>query len=80
MRVERGEKRRDNSPFHHSYFFFSTFVLIQEGRGVRQIDKRAVMWFRVAAEQKSAPAQFSLAVMYENGRGVDHDPAQAAKW
>ena len=35
---------------------------------------------RLAAEQGSADAQFSLGVMYTNGRGVPQDYVRAHKW
>ena len=33
-----------------------------------------------AAAQGNAAAQFNLGVMYENGRGVRRDDAEAVKW
>ncbi|MCX6908366.1 MAG: tetratricopeptide repeat-containing serine protease family protein, partial [Verrucomicrobia bacterium] len=43
-------------------------------------EAEAVKWFRKAAQQNSARAQFSLAVYYENGRGVTKDEVEAVKW
>jgi TPR repeat protein len=40
----------------------------------------AVKWWRKAAEQGYADAQFNLATMYDNGNGVPKDMAEAAKW
>jgi TPR repeat protein len=40
----------------------------------------AVKWYRKAADQGYAMAQFSLGIMYENGQGVPQDYAEAAKW
>ena len=40
----------------------------------------AVKWFRKAAEQGVAEAQFSLGWMYRYGRGVPQDDGEAAKW
>ena len=40
-------------------------------------------WYRLAAEQGYASAQFNLGVMYLNGRGgegVPQDDAEAVKW
>jgi len=39
-----------------------------------------VKWFRLAADQGDAPAQFNLGVMYAEGQGVPQDNAQAAEW
>jgi len=43
-------------------------------------EKKAVEWFQKAAEKGVAEAMFSLAWMYENGRGVAKDEKDAAKW
>ena len=40
----------------------------------------AESWYRKAAEQGYASAQYSLGVMYREGRGVPKDDAQAATW
>ena len=48
--------------------------------GVPQDYKEAVKWYRLAAEQGSISAQFSLGVMYNTGEGVLQDYNEAAKW
>ena len=48
--------------------------------GVAKDEAEAVKWFRKAAEQNVADAQFSLGVRYANGRGVAEDDAEAVKW
>jgi len=48
--------------------------------GVAKDEAEAVKWFRKAAEQNVADAQFSLGVCYANGRGVAEDDAEAVKW
>ena len=50
------------------------------GQGVPQDDAEAVKWFRLAAEQGNASAQFNLALMYDKGQGVPQDYAEAVKW
>jgi TPR repeat protein len=40
----------------------------------------AVKWYRVAAEQGNASAQYNLARMYANGLGVPQDYATAHMW
>jgi len=40
----------------------------------------AVKWYRKAAEQGDADAQFNLGVMYDEGHGVLQDDAEAVKW
>src|SRR6266481_5266799 len=48
--------------------------------GVAKDEAEAVKWFRKAAEQNVADAQFSLGVCYANGQGVAKDEAEAVKW
>jgi len=43
-------------------------------------DAEAVRWYRKAAEQDFATAQFNLGDMYERGRGVPQDDVQAVAW
>ena len=38
------------------------------------------MWYRKAADQGIAEAQFNLGVMYRDGQGVTQDYAEAVKW
>ncbi len=40
----------------------------------------AVKWYRKAAEQDNARAQYYLGAIYRNGRGVPQDEAEAVKW
>ena len=54
--------------------------MYENGLGVTQIHKLAVKWYRKAAEQGYAPAQFNLGNMYDNGEGVTQDYKQAVKW
>ena len=50
------------------------------GRGVPQDYQEAVKWYRLAAEQGVAKAQYNLGWMYMNGRGVPQDYQEAVKW
>ena len=50
------------------------------GEGVPQDYAEAVKWYRLAAEQGYAAAQFNLGVGYANGEGVPQDYAEAVKW
>ena len=43
--------------------------MYDEGRGVPENDTEAVKWYRKAAEQGDASAQYNLGVMYANGWG-----------
>ena len=40
----------------------------------------AARWYRLAADQGFARAQFNLGVMYATGRGVPQDDAEAVRW
>jgi len=51
-----------------------------EGEGVAQDDTEALEWFRKAAEQGDAGAQFNLGMMYAEGEGIEQDNAEAVKW
>ena len=44
-----------------------------KGEGIPQDDAEAVQWFRRAAEQGHAEAQFGLGLMYSTGKGVPQD-------
>ena len=48
--------------------------------GVAKDEAEAVKWFRKAAEQNVADAQFSLGVCYDSGEGVAKDEVEAYKW
>ena len=50
------------------------------GRGVPEDDAEAVRWYRRAAEQGHAGAQYFLGLMYDYGLGVPLDDAEAVIW
>ena len=43
-------------------------------------DAKAVSWYRKAAEQGDADAQFNLGWMYDFGKDVPEDDAKAVSW
>jgi hypothetical protein len=51
-----------------------------ESYGVPKDSVEAVKWYRKAAEQGIAEAQFNLGKMYNSGEGVPRDYVEAAKW
>ncbi len=51
-----------------------------KGKGVPKDDAEAVKWYRLAAAQGLARAQFNLGTMYDNGNGVPEDNVQAYAW
>jgi hypothetical protein len=50
------------------------------GEGVPQDAEQAAHWYRQAAEQGLAPAQYQIGLRYANGDGVTKDYAEAVKW
>ena len=50
------------------------------GEGVSKDLSEAVRWYRKAAEQGIAQAQYNLGVCYEFGKGVSKDQAEAVRW
>jgi TPR repeat protein len=50
------------------------------GEGVSQDKIEAVKWYRLAAEQGNAEAQYYLGVSYDIGEGVSQDKIEAVKW
>jgi TPR repeat protein len=54
--------------------------MYDEGKGVLLDDKEAVKWYRKAADQGHASAQYNLGLMYAYGEGVLKSMAQAKYW
>lgn len=54
--------------------------MYRKGRCVPQNDKKAVSWYKKAAEQGNALAQNNLGDMYLAGRGVPKDETEAVTW
>ena len=48
--------------------------------GVAKDETEAAKWYRKAAEQNFANAQYNLGVCYSKGQGVAADKAEAVKW
>ena len=51
-----------------------------QGQGVVQDYVEAGKWYRLAAEQGNASAQYNLGVMYGKGQGVPMDTVRAHMW
>jgi len=49
-------------------------------RGVAKDEEEAVKWYRKAAEQDDASAQYNLGLMYAEGLGVEKNEKEAVKW
>ncbi len=55
-------------------------IMCAGGRGTARNDAEAAYWYRQAAEQGYAIAQYNLGYMYQSGRGVPRDYKEALKW
>ena len=53
---------------------------VREGAGGHAEYAEAVKWFRFAADQGDASAQYALGLMYGKGQGVTQNYAEAVKW
>ena len=56
------------------------YTTMSQSECVEEILSEAVDWFRKAAEQGLAEAQFYLGKCYENGEGVEQNLTAATKW
>jgi hypothetical protein len=54
--------------------------MFKRGQGVAQDYVEAVRWYKLAAEQGDASAQFNLGNMYRKGQGVAQDFTRAHMW
>ena len=54
--------------------------MYESGQGGLRNDAEAIKWYRKAAEQGDAVAQFNLGTMYAKGEGVSQNDAEAAQW
>ena len=41
---------------------------------------KAMKWYELAAKNGYAPAQYALAIMYGDGKGVKNNEREAMKW
>lgn len=54
--------------------------MYEQGQGIPQDYAQAALWWRKAAEQNDARAQFLLGILYREGEGVPRNPAEAYFW
>ncbi len=52
----------------------------EDGNGVPKDLKRAVYWYKQAANQGNSEAQYKMGVLHEQGRGVKRDTKAARNW
>ena len=58
----------------------SLAAMYRSGRGIAKDHEKAAYWYRKAAEQGHAKAQYNLGGMFENGWGVTEDSGEALAW
>ena len=51
-----------------------------DGTDVGQDQTEAAKWYRLAAEQGNATAQFNLGLKYELGEGIPKNYTESVKW
>ena len=54
--------------------------MYSDGKGVPQDYDEAVKWYRKAADQGLAEAQFDLGLIYQKGQSVAQDYGEAVMW
>ena len=68
---------QENDP--RSQYCFG-LMFLEKSEITQELAKEAVKWFRKAAEQGDADAQFVLGVCYLEGVGITQDKTEAMKW
>ena len=56
------------------------WAVVHHGRGVTQDYGEAMRWYRKAADQQDALAQYNIGLLYAKGWGVPQDLKEARAW
>ena len=75
-----GERYQRILSNEYAWTTWAVGLLYAEGQGVVQDYAETVKWYKLAAAQGDAGAQFNLGWLYANGQGVVQDYAEAVKW
>jgi len=76
QRLRRAAERKGKAEDQHALA-----CLFYHGReGLKQDDEAAAKWFRKAAAQENADAEYGLGMCYFRGDGVEQNVALAATW
>ncbi len=78
--LEESANEEKHKPYLLSQPDFITGLRFHLGLGYSQNQKEAVRYYRKAADQGEAFAQFNLGVCYHKGIGVDKDAKEAVRW
>ena len=77
-KADEEAKRKAEEEAKHLYTIGNDYYLGRNGK--KQNRKEAVRYYRKAAEQGNADAQYSLGFCYKYGHGVDESETEAVKW
>ncbi|MHB8744386.1 MAG: YeeE/YedE thiosulfate transporter family protein [Sulfuricaulis sp.] len=72
--------RADHGDPSMQYGLGQLYAMGNPALGIQRDESQAAVWFRRAAEQGNAEAQFALGLLYEDGLGVPHDEHTALSW
>lgn len=50
------------------------------GRHIKHDNKKAMKWFRLAAEEGCPDSQYNIGILFENGDGITKNDTEAVKW
>ena len=78
--LERAEQGDAESQYSMGVHYHNRGLLEAWTEGITPLAAEAAEWFRKAAKQGHAKAQFSLGQAYSGGYGVAKDEAMAVKW
>jgi uncharacterized protein len=75
------QKGVPNSEYHVAQILMgqASVPFIQKNITSEKADE-ALKWYVIAADHRHQPAEIALAQIYEDGRQVQHDYAEAYKW
>ena len=76
--IEHGDDRSQYELGHDYYEYGSDRY--RWDHNFEESEREAAKWYRKAAEQGNADAQYSLGFMYAHGKGVEKDEVEAARW
>jgi len=55
-------------------------MMYEKGEGVKQNYTEAFNWYKLAAKNGNADAQYNLAMLYYEGKGICKNDKEAFKW
>jgi hypothetical protein len=74
------DKKTKKELLEDADYAFTLGLKYHKGTEVKQDYQKAVQWYRKAADQGHAHAQYNLGSMYYSGKGVCQDYSKAVRW